>query len=79
VKPSDDSNRRSAPYDEREEGGRCIRVCAWVGESQEAAAILAELRSRGVEVLGDAFDLDAIGRLGFLKDNNDDIIELASR
>jgi catechol 2,3-dioxygenase-like lactoylglutathione lyase family enzyme len=42
-------------------------------------ATLAELRSRGVEVLGDAIDLEAIDRrLGFLKDNNDNIIELAS-
>jgi len=42
-------------------------------------ATLAELRSRGVEVLGDAIDLEAIGRrLGFLKDNNDNVIELAS-
>ena len=32
-----------------------------------------------VEVLGDAIDLEAIDRrLGFLKDNNDNIIELAS-
>ena len=42
-------------------------------------ATLAELRSRGVEVLGDAIDLQAIDRrLGFLKDNNDNVIELAS-
>ena len=42
-------------------------------------ATLAELRSRGVEVLGDAIDLEAIGRrLGFFKDNNDNVIELAS-
>jgi glyoxylase I family protein len=42
-------------------------------------ATLAELRSRGVEVLGDAIDLEAIDRrLGFLKDNNDNVIELAS-
>ena len=42
-------------------------------------ATVAELRSRGVEVLGDAIDLEAINRrLGFLKDNNDNIIELAS-
>ena len=42
-------------------------------------ATLTELRSRGVEVLGDALDLEAIGRrLGFLKDNNDNVIELAS-
>src|SRR5919197_1207980 len=42
-------------------------------------ATLAELRSRGVEVLGDAIDLEAINRrLGFFKDNNDNVIELAS-
>jgi lactoylglutathione lyase/glyoxylase I family protein len=42
-------------------------------------ATLAELRARDVEVLGDAIDLDAIGRrLGFLKDNNGNIIELAA-
>jgi lactoylglutathione lyase/glyoxylase I family protein len=42
-------------------------------------ATLAELRSRGVEILGDAFDLDAIHRrLGFFKDNNGNVIELAS-
>jgi catechol 2,3-dioxygenase-like lactoylglutathione lyase family enzyme len=42
-------------------------------------ATLAELRGRGVEVLGDAIDLDAIGRrLGFFKDNSGNIIELAS-
>jgi catechol 2,3-dioxygenase-like lactoylglutathione lyase family enzyme len=42
-------------------------------------ATLAELRSRGVEILGDAIDLEAIGRrLGFFKDNNNNIIELAS-
>ena len=42
-------------------------------------ATLAELHSRGVEVLGDAIDLEAIDRrLGFLKDNNDNVIELAS-
>jgi len=42
-------------------------------------ATLAELRSRGVEVLGDAIDLEAIDRrLGFFKDNNDNVIELAS-
>jgi catechol 2,3-dioxygenase-like lactoylglutathione lyase family enzyme len=42
-------------------------------------ATLVELRSRDVEVLGDAIDLDAIGRrLGFLKDNNGNIIELAA-
>jgi catechol 2,3-dioxygenase-like lactoylglutathione lyase family enzyme len=40
---------------------------------------LAELRSRGVEILGDAFDLEAIDRrLALFKDNNDNIIELAS-
>ena len=42
-------------------------------------ATLAELRSRRVEVLGDAIDLEAIDRrLGFFKDNNDNVIELAS-
>jgi glyoxylase I family protein len=42
-------------------------------------ATLAELRSRGVEILGDAIDLEAIGRrLGFFKDNNNNVIELAS-
>jgi len=42
-------------------------------------ATLAELRSRGVEVLGDAIDLEVIDRrLGFFKDNNDNVIELAS-
>ena len=42
-------------------------------------ATLAELRGRGVEVLGEAIDLEAIGRrLGFLKDNNGNIIELAA-
>jgi catechol 2,3-dioxygenase-like lactoylglutathione lyase family enzyme len=42
-------------------------------------ATLVELRARDVEVLGDAIDLDAIGRrLGFLKDNNGNIIELAA-
>jgi catechol 2,3-dioxygenase-like lactoylglutathione lyase family enzyme len=42
-------------------------------------ATLAELRARGVEVLGDAINLEAIDRrLGFFKDNNDNIIELAS-
>ena len=42
-------------------------------------ATLAELRSRGVDVLGDAVDLEAIGRrLGFFKDLNDNVIELAS-
>ena len=43
-------------------------------------ATLAELRSRGVEVLGDAIDLNAIDRrLGFFKDNNNNnVIELAS-
>jgi lactoylglutathione lyase/glyoxylase I family protein len=42
-------------------------------------ATIAELRARGVEVLGEPFDLEAIGRrLGFLKDNNDNVIELAS-
>jgi lactoylglutathione lyase/glyoxylase I family protein len=42
-------------------------------------ATLAELRSRGVEVLGDAIDLEAIDRrLGFFKDNNNNVIELAS-
>ena len=42
-------------------------------------ATLTELRSRGVEVLGEPIDLEAIDRrLGFLKDNNDNIIELAS-
>jgi lactoylglutathione lyase/glyoxylase I family protein len=42
-------------------------------------AMLVELRARDVEVLGDAIDLDAIGRrLGFLKDNNGNIIELAA-
>ena len=40
---------------------------------------LAELRTRGVEILGDAIDLEAIGRrLGFLKDNKGNIIELAA-
>ena len=42
-------------------------------------ATLDELRSRGVEVLGDAVDLEAIDRrLGFFKDNNDNVIELAA-
>ena len=42
-------------------------------------ATLAELRARDVEILGDAIDLEAIGRrLGFLKDNNGNIIELAA-
>jgi hypothetical protein len=42
-------------------------------------ATLAELRSRGVEVLGEAIDLEAIDRrLGFFKDNHDNVIELAS-
>jgi len=40
---------------------------------------LAELRERGVEVLGDAIDLEAINRrLGFFKDNVGNIIELAA-
>jgi catechol 2,3-dioxygenase-like lactoylglutathione lyase family enzyme len=42
-------------------------------------ATLAELRSRGVEVFGDAIDIEAIGRrVGLIKDNNDNIIEFAS-
>ena len=42
-------------------------------------ATLAELSGRGVEVLGEPIDLEAIGRrLGFLKDNNGNIIELAA-
>lgn len=42
-------------------------------------ATLAELRTRGVEVLGDAIDLVAIDRrLGFFKDNNENILELAA-
>jgi len=41
-------------------------------------ATLAELRSRRVEVVGDAIDLEVIDRrLGFPKDNDDNIIELA--
>jgi lactoylglutathione lyase/glyoxylase I family protein len=50
----------------------CLNVAA-------VDATLAELRSRRVEVLGDAIDLKAIDRrLGFFKDNNDNVIELAS-
>ena len=50
----------------------CLRVA-------DVDATLAELRSRGVEVLGHAFDLEVIDRrLGFFKDNNDNVIELAS-
>src|ERR1700742_3424745 len=42
-------------------------------------ATLAELRGRGVETLGEAIDLEAIDRrLGFVKDNNGNIIELAA-
>jgi len=42
-------------------------------------ATLAELRSRRVEVVGDAIDLEVIDRrLGFPKANNDNIMELAS-
>ena len=42
-------------------------------------ATLAELRTRGVEVLGDAIDLVAIDRrLGFFKDNNENVLELAA-
>ena len=54
------------------------RFCVTVADV-DVDATLAELRARDVEVLGDAIDFEAIGRrLGFLKDNNGNIIELAA-
>jgi hypothetical protein len=57
----------------------CLSRCSPLHVRSRTDATLVELRSRGVEVLGDAIDLEAIDRrLGFFKDNNDNVIELAS-
>ena len=70
---------RCAPFDSLDHSFGVEEYHHFCLNVADVDATLAELRARDVEVLGDAIDLDAIGRrLGFLKDNNGNIIELAA-
>ena len=68
-----------APVDSLEDSFGIEEYHHFCVDVADVDATLAELRGRGVEVLGEAIDLEAIGRrLGFLKDNNGNIIELSA-
>ena len=68
-----------APVDSLEDSFGTEEYHHFCVDVPDVDATLAELRGRGVEVLGEAIDLEAIGRrLGFLKDNNGNIIELSA-